>query len=458
MSELAVFFTLKDRQILVVGATPAAFARAMSATQAGANVTIVDPNASIAFTTGGYSSSEQLTLHDRLFNEHDLNGKSLVFVATDNTELSETIGTWASFKNIPVNVLDRPDLSSFLTPATVKRGPVQIAISTGGKAPVLARRLRLLIEGILPASLGELVEKVGSVRTAVKAFIPNLAERRHFWDNIFEDADKWQNASEKDIKDAASNNKAPRGRVALVGAGPGDAELLTLKAQRLLSNADVILYDRLVSADVLKHARVDAERIYVGKKQSDHGIGQKGIEKLLLTHARAGKLVVRLKGGDPMLFARAGEELTSLREHNVPVEIVPGITALAGIAASSQIPLTDRKVADALTLITGQRATGEKQDWSGLAGPGRTLAIYMGLRDVAETSDALIEDGVSAAIPIAIIENGTRADERRFYGRLDELSGLVELHKIKSPALIIIGDVVLQAADLHVEVPFAVAA
>lgn len=271
-------------------------------------------------------------------------------------------------------------------------------------------------------------------------------------------ADKFHKPSEKASRDASSVNKAAAGRVVLVGAGPGDPDLLTLKAHRLLSSADVILYDRLVSDAVLAQARVGAERIYVGKQDSNHGIGQKGIEKLMLSHARAGKLVVRLKGGDPMVFARAGEELTVLRQHGVLVDVVPGITALAGIAAAAQIPLTDRKHADALTLITGQREDGEKQDFSGLGGEGRTLAIYMGLNGVEQTTDDLINDGVSAAMPIAIIENGTRADERRFFGRLDELAGLVALHDIKSPALIIIGDVVLQAVDLQVAVPYAAAA
>lgn len=275
---------------------------------------------------------------------------------------------------------------------------------------------------------------------------------------ILSDVDKFHQFSEEDLIATSSVKKLSIGRVALVGAGPGDPDLLTMKAHRLLLSADVILYDRLVSNEVLAHARIDAERVYVGKEQSKHGIGQKGIEKLMLSHARSGKLVVRLKGGDPMLFARAGEELTTLRQYGVEVDVVPGITALSGIAAAVQIPLTDRKFADALTLITGQREDGKRQDFSGLAGEGRTLAIYMGLKDADQITDDLINDGVSSATPIAIIENGTRSDERRFYGRLDELGGLVALHEIKSPALIIVGDVVLQAVDLQVAVPYAAAA
>lgn len=271
-------------------------------------------------------------------------------------------------------------------------------------------------------------------------------------------ADIFQESREKGLSDTGGVKKPSAGRVVLVGAGPGDPDLLTLKAHRLLSSADVILYDRLVSDAVLAQAHVSAERIYVGKQDSNHGIGQKGIEKLMLSHARAGKLVVRLKAGDPMVFARAGEELKVLRQHGVQVDVVPGITALAGIAAAAQIPLTDRKHADALTLIAGQRENGDKQDFSGLGGEGRTLAIYMGLKSAGQTTDDLINDGVSAAMPIAIIENGTRANERRFFGRLDELAGLVTLHDIQSPALIIIGDVVLQAVDLQVAVPYAAAA
>ena len=261
--------------------------------------------------------------------------------------------------------------------------------------------------------------------------------------------------TKKDSKETVRNTTPTRGRVAHVGAGPGDPDLLSIKAQRLISSADVILYDRLVSEEVLAHARVDAECIYVGKEQKNHGMGQKGIEYLMLSHVRAGKLVVRLKGGDPMIFARAGEELTTLRQHSVDVEVVPGITALSGIASAAQIPLTDRKSADALTLITARREDGKQQDFSGLGGDGRTLAIYMGLGDAEHTTSDLINDGVSAATPIAIIENGTRPDERRFYGRLDELGGLVALYKIKSPAMIIVGEVVAHAVDLRVPVPFA---
>ena len=458
MSELAVFFILKDRNVLVVGSSSAAFTRAESAIRAGAHVDLVDPDASQNFEQGGYIKSDKLTLHDRLFTQNDLNAKNLVFVATENDELAQSVAVWAKSKNIPVNVMDREDISSFITPATVNRGPVQIAISTGGNAPVLARQLRLMIERLLPPALGNLVTQAGKARAAVKSFLPNLSDRRKFWDGIFSQSDKWLNATENDLNNAASSARFSEGSVALVGAGPGDPDLLTLKAQRLLSNADVILYDRLVSKEILGHARVDAERIYVGKEQSNHGVGQSGIEKLMLSHARSGKQVVRLKGGDPMLFARAGEELSTLRQYNINVEVVPGITALSGIAAAAQVPLTDRKNSDALTLITGHRESGEKQNFEGLAGAGRTLAIYMGLKSAAQTMDDILNDGVSAAMPIMIVENGTRSDERRFYGRLDELTGLIELHDIKSPALIIVGEVVLQADDLRVPVPFVVAA
>ena len=458
MSELAIFLNLKDRAILVVGATPAAFARADTAVKAGASVDLIDPEATSALRSGSYEVSEQLNLHDRLFKEDDLQGKSLVFVATDNEELSRSVGTWAQCKNIPVNVEGIPGLSSFTVPATVQRGPVQVAISAGGRLPALASYIKAIVEKALPASLGDIAIQAGNAREAVRAFIPNQIERRSFWDNLFATADKWVGATVKDIKDAASSSKKTPGRVALVGAGPGDSDLLTLKAQRLLASADVVLYDRLVSEDVLSHVGADAERIFVGKEQGNHGIGQKAIEKLLISNALSGKHVVRLKGGDPMLFARAGEEISALRQRDIQIDIVPGITALSGIAAASQIPLTDRKYSDGLTLITGQRRDGKNQDFSGLAGEGRTLAIYMGLKDVAESTQDILEDGVSASTPVAIIENGTRKDERRFYGRLDELPGLVALHDIQSPALIIIGDVVLQAADLSAPVHFAVAA
>ncbi|GEQ97566.1 hypothetical protein JCM17844_12030 [Iodidimonas gelatinilytica] len=233
----------------------------------------------------------------------------------------------------------------------------------------------------------------------------------------------------------------------LVGAGPGDPELLTLKAQRALQQADVILYDALVSPAILDLARRDADFHYVGKRQGDHGRGQEAIHDLMVRHARAGRRVVRLKSGDPMVFGRAGEEINALRKHKIAVDLIPGITALSGCAATSEIPLTHRDHASAVTLVTGHVRAGSTLDWRALAGPDRTVAVYMGINTAQDISDALITDGVSPDLPLAIIENGTRPEERRLYGHLGDLAGLVARNQVKSPALIVIGTVALLAKD-----------
>jgi uroporphyrin-III C-methyltransferase/precorrin-2 dehydrogenase/sirohydrochlorin ferrochelatase len=307
----------------------------------------------------------------------------------------------------------------------------------------------------MPQSLGMLAEAAGTTKDTVKSLLPDGTTRRLFWDGLY---DRAQNFSGLDfsaieariIGDAREESlkQAPKtGLVQLVGSGPGDPDLLTIKAHRALQQADVIVYDRLVSREVIDLARRDAELIYVGKKEGNHGVGQDGINKLLVSEAKAGKRVVRLKSGDPMVFGRIAEEITELRSNNIDLEVIPGITALTGIASKTQIPLTDRAHASSITLVTAHLKDGSYKDWANLAGEARTLGIYMGVKSAANISEGLQSQGVRADMPVAIIQNGTRANERRFFTTLNALPETIAAHDVKSPALLLIGDVVTNATD-----------
>jgi uroporphyrin-III C-methyltransferase/precorrin-2 dehydrogenase/sirohydrochlorin ferrochelatase len=426
-----------------------------------ARISVIAPNASAALEEAGLlpvdTGRDGMFVHDRVFAEDDLSGKTLVYIGVEDEITEERIVRLAGARNLPVNVIDKPLKSNFITPALFNRGPLQVAFSSGGVAPVFVRRLRSSLEKLLPPSLGVLAAAAGSVRSRVKTIIPDGTRRRLFYDRLFDNAGKYadlpQDEVERLVLDAAKNHRvgATTGQVQLVGAGPGDPDLLTIKAHRALQQADVIVYDRLVSRDVLALARRDAELVFVGKREGDHGVGQDGINRIIVQEALKGRRVVRLKGGDPLLFARAGEELAALRQHDVHVEVIPGISAFQGIAATTQIPLTDREHASSITLVTGHLKDGAYKDWARLSGAGQTLAVYMGVRSARKISDGLIGEGVAPTTPVAVVENGTRANERRFYGTLATLPALVAENAVKSPALLLIGDVVSTAADLAPE-------
>jgi uroporphyrin-III C-methyltransferase/precorrin-2 dehydrogenase/sirohydrochlorin ferrochelatase len=387
----------------------------------------------------------------RGFVSGDVNGQAIVFAATGLPAVDERVAEAARTAGVPVNVADHAGLSSFIVPAIVERDPVVIGISTGGAAPVLASRLREAIERLLPSRLGRLADFADSFRTAVKATVPNAAARLRFWDRLFDGpvADQVLAGNDRGAREkmlTLVNGRAaaepPRGGVAIVGAGPGDPDLLTLRALRLIQRADVVIYDKLVGLGVLDLARRDAERIYVGKSKGDHSKSQDEINALIAGQAQAGRRVVRLKGGDPFIFGRGGEELEYLRARGISAEVVPGITAALGCAAAAGIPLTHRDHAQAVTFATGQGKDGEPElDWATLARLNQTLVIYMGVGAAGRIAARLIDHGLDSATPVAVIENGTLPTERALYGRLSGLNWLVRQSDIKGPALIVIGKV-----------------
>jgi uroporphyrin-III C-methyltransferase / precorrin-2 dehydrogenase / sirohydrochlorin ferrochelatase len=450
MQSFPLFLTLRDRQTLVVGGNDAAARKAELLLAAGARVSL------IAETVNG--DIAQLISDGRIawaghgFDDEDLAGVALVIVASDDEPLQTRVSQAAQRRSLPVNVVDRPKISSFIMPSIVDRGPVTIAISTGGAAPALARKVRAEIERALPAALGRVARFAEIFREQVRRTLREPRARRRFWDRVF-DGRVGQLALVGDeiaarrelirLLDGARNQGAPAGIVHLVGAGPGDPDLLTLKAHRLLQRADVVVYDRLVSPEVLGAARRDAERIYVGKRRAHHCMPQAEINERLVSLARAGKKVVRLKGGDPFVFGRGGEEIEALMKAGVAVEVVPGITAALGCAASAGIPLTHRDHAQACVFVTGHLKDGEVDlDWEMLARPRQTVVIYMGAETLPVIVRQLMQHGLAAATPIALIEGGTTERERRVVATLDSIERHAAHAQLEGPTLCMVGEVV----------------
>ena len=465
MQHFPAFFALQDQPVLIVGGGEAAARKLRLVRKAGAAVTVVAPR--LHDEIAGLAESGAVATIRRGFVAGDVGGRRLVFAATGRPEVDGRVAEAAQAAGVPVNVVDRADLSTVVMPAMVERDDVVIGISTGGRAPLLASRLREAIERLLPARLGRLASFADSFRTAVRGVIPEAAARLRFWSGFFDGpvadavlAGDERRARERMLalvngRDAA---EAPRGSVAIVGAGPGDPDLLTLRALRTIQRADVVVYDKLVGEAVLDYVRRDAERIYVGKSRGNHSKSQDEINALLAEQALAGRRVVRLKGGDPFIFGRGGEELDHLRRRGIAVEVVPGITAALGCAAVTGIPLTHREHAKAVTLVTAQGSDGEPDlDWASLARLGQTLAIYMGVGAAGRVASRLIEHGLDAATPAAIVENGTLPSQRTVVGRLAELERLVRIHAISGPAIIVIGSVAA-LADAALEEPARAAA
>jgi uroporphyrin-III C-methyltransferase / precorrin-2 dehydrogenase / sirohydrochlorin ferrochelatase len=380
----------------------------------------------------------------------------LVIAATDDRALNQRIAADAQARRILINVVDDSALSSFHVPAVIDRSPVQIAISSGGAAPMLARWLRERIEAMFDHSLGTLGALLERKRAAIRSRYRSVAARRRFYERLFA-GPIWQLVrnhhtaqAEREIIDTLNHEAdSVPGSVALVGAGPGDPGLLTLRALRLLNQADVILHDRLVDAQILKLARRDALCIEVGKQAGKQGTTQEQIHALMLQYARAGRQVVRLKGGDPCIFGRGGEELEFLRERGVAYEVVPGITAALACAAYAGIPLTHREHAQSVHLITAHGSQSlDTVDWPALVGKQQTLAIYMGVGQLESLRQKLLDHGRAPETPFALIENGTRADQRVVTGTLDDLVRLQREHGVHSPALLIVGEVAALAPRL----------
>ncbi len=389
----------------------------------------------------------------RLPEEGDFAGAALAFIATEDEATDRAIAALARAAGVPVNVVDRPELCDFFTGALVNRAPLAVAVTTEGKAPVLARHVRARIEALLAPAFGDLAGLAEKLRGAVGSGIGSSVARRRFWARFFSGsvAEKvFAGKLDEAEAEARRDLSAPaltQGHVSLVGAGPGAEDLLTLRAQRLLQEADVVIYDALVPETVVAMGRRDARRIYVGKTKGSHRATQEEINALLVSEAQAGHLVVRLKSGDPLIFGRAGEEIAALRAAGVSFDLVPGITAAFAAAASTEIPLTLRGVASALVFATGHDEHSETlPGWAGIALSGATVAVYMGHSVAGKVATQLIAAGLSASTPVALIENASRADQRAYAGRLDELPKLAARPEIEGPVLIVIGEVVAHSA------------
>jgi uroporphyrin-III C-methyltransferase/precorrin-2 dehydrogenase/sirohydrochlorin ferrochelatase len=451
MQNFPLFLSLKDRRALVVGGTDAALRKIELLLAAGGKVSLIAEavNGEIAQLI----AEDRISWQGRAFEEVELEGISLVIVATEDEPLQARVSQAAQARCVPVNVVDRPKLSSFIMPSIVDRGPITVAISTGGAAPALARKIRAEIERALPAALGRVARFAEMFRGQVRRTLEEPRARRRFWDRVFEgevgalalagDEIAARRELIRLLHSARHEAEPSAGMVHLVGAGPGDPDLLTLKAHRLMQRADVIVYDRLVSPEVLAAARRDAERLYVGKRRAHHCVPQAEINDRLIALARAGKKVVRLKGGDPFVFGRGGEELEALLAAGVAVEVVPGITAALGCAASAGIPLTHRDHAQACVFVTGHLKDGKVAlDWEMLARPRQTVVIYMGVETLPAIVGQLQDHGLPTTTPVALIEGGTTERERRLVGTLGGIERQSKGVEFTGPTLFMIGEVV----------------
>lgn len=395
-----------------------------------------------------------ITHHSRAINKSDLEDAIIGIGASKDKEINLAFRKIAQQAGVPVNMVDDPENCDFIMPAIIDRSPILITISSGGASPIFTRTLKARFEAMVPASYGRLAEFAGSYRQTVKEKISDFTHRRRFWEKLIGGTigERVLLGKEKEattltealIEDYVKKGDTPaEGEVYLVGAGPGDPDLLTFRALRLMQQCDVVLYDRLLGADILNLVRKDAERIYVGKMAADHSLPQEDISQLLVKLAKEGKRVLRLKAGDPFTFGRGGEEIEALAGAEIPFQIVPGITAASGCATFAGIPLTHRDHAQSCTFITGHAKDGNiPQYWQGLTKKGQTIVIYMGLSNLPKISKAYIENGGDKNMPAAAIENGTRRDQRVITGTIETLPSLVDEAALKSPTLIIIGSVV----------------
>jgi len=450
MQNYPIFMNLQQQDCLVVGAGPVALRKIRLMLSAGAKITVVSPEMCEEMQT---EFGDKVTYYARKFEETDIHGYRLITAATNFPDVNELVSSLAQANNIPVNVVDQPELCSFITPSIIDRSPVLVAISTGGGAPVLARNLRTKLEAFIPASYGKLASAMNLCRDKLKIAIPEERDRRIFWDKVVQGsiAESFFSGRETEgeallhqaIEDANKAQSTNNGEVWLIGAGPGDPDLLTFRALRLMQQADVVLHDRLVSDEILNLTRRDADRIYVGKKRADHAVPQGEINQLLVDLAREGKNVVRLKGGDPFIFGRGGEEIELLAESGISFQIVPGITAASGCATYAGIPLTHRDHAQSCAFVTGHLKDGSVDlNWQALATPNQTVIIYMGLVGLPTICEKLIEHGVSKDMPIALVQQGTTQNQQVFTGTLSTMVNIIKDKEVQAPTLIIIGSVV----------------
>ncbi|KAF1006940.1 MAG: Siroheme synthase [Luteibacter sp.] len=442
-----LFADLSGRLVLVVGGGAVAERKVSRLLDAGAIVRLVAPELTPSLRT--WTNDGRVAHVAALFDEVHLKGAWLAIAATSDTVVNRRLADAAQHRRVWANVVDDAEASAFHVPAVIDRAPLCVAISSGGHAPMFARLVRERLEALLDPSLGALALLAGALRDRIRRHLPAPAARRAFYETLFHGRvatllrsgrpEEAQQAAEEEL---AGERSAVTGSVVLVGAGPGDPGLLTLSGLRALNEADVILHDRLVSPEVLALARRDAERIEVGKEAGRHHVTQERIHVLMIAFARAGRRVVRLKGGDPFVFGRGGEELEALRDAGVPYEVVPGITAALGCAAYAGIPLTHRDHAQSVRFATAHcRAAGADLDWASLAQARQTLVLYMGVAEVETIRDNLLAHGRDAATPFALVENGSRPEQRVVTGTLADLPDLATRHAVRSPALLIVGEV-----------------
>lgn len=453
MKYFPLFFDLGGQKVLVVGGGEVALRKVALLERTGASIEVVAPQ--IAPELLERAAAGTLTVAQREFLPEDLNGARLVIVATSQRALNRWIASLSEARAIPVNVVDDRDASRVIVPAIIDRDPVLVAVSSGGASPVLARRLRERLEALIPPRIGLWARWLSGLRGTARRRLRSSAERRRFFETLI-DGPAARRFIEGDERGAArlaqhllaTGATAPRapGEVALVGAGPGDPELLTLKALRALQDADVILHDRLVSPEVLEYARRDAVRICVGKSAGGEGSSQESINDLLIEHARQGLRVVRLKGGDPFIFGRGGEELEALARARISFSVIPGISAAIGCAAAAGIPLTHREHAHSVSFVTGHGdEPGDEPDWRALSMPKVTAVFYMGLARLDRIVERLLEHGAGLSRPAALIVEGTTTRQQVIAGTLGDIRSLIAGRGLRSPALLVVGEV----AALH---------
>lgn len=457
MQYLPIFIDLHQKTVLVVGGGHIAQRKIHLLLQAGATVHVVAQALTVELEQ--LRQDGQIIWLAQRFEPILLNNISLVIAATDDGDTNQFVFESAQARHIWVNTVDEQSQCSFIFPSIIDRSPIQIAISSAGTSPVLVRLLREKLEQWLPQHLASMAQIAGKWRHKVKAKIANIRHRRYFWESVFQHptfqqmnaSRQWGRAEqwlEQQLSTPSNTPSVGVGEVTLVGAGPGDAGLLTLKGLQAIQRADVILYDALVSEEVLNLARRDADKVLVGKRAQQTSISQAQINQLLIQHAKQGKRVVRLKGGDPFIFGRGAEELQALKAVGIPFSVVPGITAAVGVAAYAGIPLTHRDYAQSVTFLTGhQQANGQKLDWQALANSQTTLVVYMGILRVEDIQQQLLVHGKPAITPVAIISQGTLPQQQV---RVGTLQSLVELaHDAQKPALLVIGEVVSLQSHLQ---------
>jgi uroporphyrin-III C-methyltransferase / precorrin-2 dehydrogenase / sirohydrochlorin ferrochelatase len=454
MQALPIFFNIQNRPCVVIGGGDVAMRKVSMLLKASAAITLYSPE--ICHELQDLVNAQKIKFVAEKFNENQLLGACMVIAATDDEAVNEAVSLAAKAQKIPVNVVDAPHLCTFTMGSIIDRSPVVIAISSEGNAPVLARYIRAKIETMLPATYGRIADIAGEFRDAVKAKFATTQARRIFWEGVLqgsfvervlsgqEQAAREQLAELIDDADATKN----QGEVFLVGGGPGDPDLLTFRALRLMQQCDVCVYDKLVSPEVMELVRRDAELIFVGKSRDQHTMPQEEINELLAKLALQGKRVLRLKGGDPFIFGRGGEEIETLMAHGVPFQVVPGITAANGVSSYAGIPLTHRDYAQACLFITGHLKANENKeltldlDWVAMSRPRQTVVIYMGLVGLKEICEKLIEHGVAATMPVAVVQQGTTQRQKVVTATLADLAEKVEAAGMKPPCLTIVGEVV----------------